>query len=66
RGGNLTAEAEFANAAVRLAMLRVVEAMGATAYSAGMDSDLQWLEKRDSVLQVRDAAKQARGKIRTK
>jgi hypothetical protein len=27
---------------------------------------LQWLEKRDPVVQVRDAAKQARAKIRTK
>ena len=66
RGGNLTGDAEFANAAVRLAMLRAIEAMGAKAYSAAMDTDLQWLEARDPVVQVRDAARQLRAKIQPK
>jgi LSD1 subclass zinc finger protein len=64
KGGNFTSEVEFANAACRLAMIRIIEAMGPKIHSAALDRDLQWLEKNDSVLPVRDAAKQARAKIR--
>jgi hypothetical protein len=46
--------------------VQVVDAMGPQVYSAELDRDLLALETRDPAVGVREAAKQARARIRAK
>jgi hypothetical protein len=60
--GGVTIEETVARGAVRLAMIRVLVGMGDKAAAA--DPDLRSLAANDPVLPVRDAAQDARDKIR--
>jgi S1-C subfamily serine protease/HEAT repeat protein len=64
KGGNRATGEDVTHAIARLAMIRILEAMGSNVYSAELDRELATLQQRDPAVAVREGAKQARGKIR--